>query len=64
MAKQIKDEVKAEVSSLVASGHRPPHLSVVIMGDDPASKTYVKNKTKAAEYTGKNVCPSLVQGCH
>ena len=52
MAKEIKNEIKAEVSEIVASGRRPPHLSVVLVGENPASKTYVKNKTKAAEYTG------------
>ena len=52
MAKEIKDEVKAEVDQLVASGRRPPCLTAVQVGADPASKTYINNKFKAATYTG------------
>ncbi len=52
MAKDIKNEVKGEVDEMVAAGLRPPHLTAVIVGDDPASHTYVKNKMKAATYTG------------
>ncbi|XP_053392925.1 bifunctional methylenetetrahydrofolate dehydrogenase/cyclohydrolase, mitochondrial-like [Mercenaria mercenaria] len=51
MAQTIKDEVKEEVAKITATGKRPPHLSVILVGENPASKTYVKNKFKAAEYT-------------
>ena len=53
MAKEIKNEVKVEVAELVAQGKRPPHLSVILVGEDPASKAYIRNKRKAAEYTGE-----------
>jgi 5,10-methylene-tetrahydrofolate dehydrogenase/methenyl tetrahydrofolate cyclohydrolase len=53
IAKQIKDEVKAEVEKIVQAGKRPPQLTVVLVGSDPASVVYVKNKIKACEYTGK-----------
>lgn len=52
MAQTIKDEVKQEVNQIVARGRRQPHLTVILVGDDAASKTYIKNKFKAAEYTG------------
>ncbi|KAK7111643.1 bifunctional methylenetetrahydrofolate dehydrogenase/cyclohydrolase, mitochondrial-like [Littorina saxatilis] len=52
IAKQIRDEVKAEVSEITASGKRPPQLTVVLVGSDPASVIYIKNKIKACEYTG------------
>ena len=52
MAKDIKSEVKAEVDEMVAAGKRPPHLTAIIVGDDPASHTYVRNKMKACEETG------------
>ncbi|XP_052765129.1 bifunctional methylenetetrahydrofolate dehydrogenase/cyclohydrolase, mitochondrial-like isoform X1 [Mya arenaria] len=52
MSKEIKEEVKAEVEELKAAGKRPPHLSVILVGANPASQTYVKNKFKAADYTG------------
>ena len=53
MAKEIKDEVRLEVEEWVAAGNRRPKLTAVIVGDDPASRTYVKNKMTAAKYTGK-----------
>ncbi|CAG2211137.1 MTHFD2 [Mytilus edulis] len=52
LAKEIKDEVKKEIDEVVASGKRRPKLIVIRVGEDPASKTYVKNKIKACEYTG------------
>lgn len=52
MAQTIKDELKAELDELVAAGKRRPHLSVLQVGENPASKTYIKNKFKAAEYIG------------
>ncbi|XP_060572573.1 bifunctional methylenetetrahydrofolate dehydrogenase/cyclohydrolase, mitochondrial-like [Ruditapes philippinarum] len=54
MAQTIKDEVKEEVAKIMATGKRAPQLSVILVGDDAASKTYIKNKFKAAEYTGIN----------
>jgi 5,10-methylene-tetrahydrofolate dehydrogenase/methenyl tetrahydrofolate cyclohydrolase len=51
MAKDLKNEIRAEVEQLLAAGKRPPHLSALIVGQDPASATYVKNKIKAAEFT-------------
>ena len=55
MAKDIKSEVKAEVDELVSAGKRPPHLTAIIVGEDPASHTYVKNKMKACEETGEGL---------
>ncbi|XP_074648303.1 bifunctional methylenetetrahydrofolate dehydrogenase/cyclohydrolase, mitochondrial-like [Tubulanus polymorphus] len=52
VAKQIKHEVKEEVDVMVAAGERRPHLSVILVGDDPASHTYVRNKVKACQFTG------------
>ena len=53
LAKDIKDEVKAEVAEIVATGARAPHLCVIQVGDDHASCVYIKNKVMAAKYTGK-----------
>uniref|UniRef100_A0A2C9JVF1 methenyltetrahydrofolate cyclohydrolase n=2 Tax=Biomphalaria glabrata TaxID=6526 RepID=A0A2C9JVF1_BIOGL len=52
IAQVIKDEIKTEVSSLVADGKRAPHLSVLLVGNNPASIIYVRNKALAAQYTG------------
>ncbi|KAL8559749.1 hypothetical protein ACOMHN_002282 [Nucella lapillus] len=52
IAKQIKDEVKTEVDEIRAADRRPPHLTVILVGEDPASTIYVNNKVKACRYTG------------
>ncbi|MCR5390623.1 MAG: bifunctional methylenetetrahydrofolate dehydrogenase/methenyltetrahydrofolate cyclohydrolase FolD [Lachnospiraceae bacterium] len=48
---EIKDELKAEVEELKKQG-KEACLAVVLVGDDPASAVYVKNKKKACEYIG------------
>lgn len=47
----VKDEVKNEVSALKKEGVSVG-LAVIIVGNDPASRTYVNNKKKACEATG------------
>lgn len=51
ISQEIKDEIKAEVIKL-NENNIFPKLAVVIVGEDPASKIYVKNKKKACEATG------------
>lgn len=48
----VKDEVKQEVIELEAQYGRKPCLVVIIVGENPASQVYVRNKVKAAAYTG------------
>lgn len=48
----VKDEVKAEVQELETRYGRKPCLAVIIVGENPASQVYVRNKVKAAAYTG------------
>ena len=48
----IKDEVRAEVPALERQYGRKPCLCVIIVGENPASQVYVRNKVKAAEYVG------------
>uniref|UniRef100_A0A8C4RE64 Methenyltetrahydrofolate cyclohydrolase n=1 Tax=Erpetoichthys calabaricus TaxID=27687 RepID=A0A8C4RE64_ERPCA len=52
LARQIRQEAKSEVEQWVSSGNRRPHLSVILVGDNPASHSYVLNKTKAAADVG------------
>lgn len=47
----IKEEVKAEVESLKEQS-LTPHLAVLIIGNNPASQTYVRNKERACESLG------------
>lgn len=46
VAAKIKNEIAAEVETIVASGKRPPCLAVILAGDDKASEVYVRNKHK------------------
>jgi methylenetetrahydrofolate dehydrogenase (NADP+)/methenyltetrahydrofolate cyclohydrolase len=52
IARQIKAEIAAEVASLIDDGNDGPHLAAVLVGDDPASQTYVNNKEKACREVG------------
>jgi methylenetetrahydrofolate dehydrogenase (NADP+) / methenyltetrahydrofolate cyclohydrolase len=49
---QIKEEIAAEVTQLVSSGKKAPHLAAVLVGEDGASQTYVNAKVKACEKVG------------
>lgn len=51
IANDLKAEFKLRVDRLIAAGTRPG-LAVVIVGNDPASKVYVRNKAKACEAIG------------
>ena len=51
-SKQIKEEIAKEVKYYTEKGFRPPHLAVIIVGEDGASQVYVRNKIKACEYVG------------
>ena len=51
-SRQIKTEIASAVRELVSSGHRPPHLAAVLVGDDGASLTYVTSKVKSCEEVG------------
>lgn len=54
--KQLSDSIKAELAQQVAlfpeKYGRVPHLAVMLVGDDPASATYVRSKEKACELIG------------
>ena len=48
----IKDDVRAQVPALEKQYGRKPCLCVIIVGENPASQVYVRNKVRAAEYVG------------
>ncbi len=52
LSKRIIDEVKNETLFFVNKGNRAPSLAVVLVGNDPASQSYVKSKTKRCEEAG------------
>ncbi len=49
---KLEAELKLEVDALRAKNARIPKLVVILVGDNPASQTYVKNKAKACERVG------------
>ncbi|MEW9669620.1 bifunctional methylenetetrahydrofolate dehydrogenase/methenyltetrahydrofolate cyclohydrolase FolD [Ammoniphilus sp. 3BR4] len=51
VAKDIREEIRLEVEGLIQQGVRPG-LAVVLVGDDPASQSYVKAKAKACAEAG------------
>jgi methylenetetrahydrofolate dehydrogenase (NADP+)/methenyltetrahydrofolate cyclohydrolase len=52
VASQIKDNIAAEVQILKNKTGKTPGLAVVLVGDDPASAVYVKNKNKTCKNIG------------
>lgn len=51
LAARVRAELKPRIERLTALGHRPG-LAVILVGDDPASAVYVRNKVKACEEIG------------
>jgi len=52
LSKIIRQEIAAEVVKIKSTGKRAPHLAAVLVGEDPASQVYVRNKVKACELVG------------
>ena len=53
----IRADLTQQVASLTAQGQRAPCLAVVLVGDDPASHVYVRNKERACEQIGIRSLP-------
>ncbi|XP_060004020.1 bifunctional methylenetetrahydrofolate dehydrogenase/cyclohydrolase 2, mitochondrial isoform X2 [Lagenorhynchus albirostris] len=58
MAKQIQKEIQRGVESWISLGNGRPHLSIILVGDNPASHTYVRKKIKAAAAVG--ICSEII----
>lgn len=52
IAADIKSEIAKEVAALIDNEDKSPHLVAVLVGDDPASETYVASKEKACQSVG------------
>ena len=52
LAKSIKEDIAEKVAADVAAGKRRPGLAVILVGDDPGSRSYVAGKAKDAEQVG------------
>ena len=54
IAAELREKLKVEVSELKSKYNKVPGLTVILVGEDPASKIYVKNKEKFAKEIGIN----------
>lgn len=52
IGQKVQDEVRTRVQEFSAARGRPPGLHVVLVGDDPASQVYVRNKERASQNLG------------
>ncbi len=52
IAAEIKEEIASEVKKMIDADERPPHLAAILVGNDPASETYVTSKGKACKQVG------------
>lgn len=52
LANTIKAEIAEEVDKIKAAGGKIPHLAAVLVGEDPASQVYVRNKVRSCEKVG------------
>lgn len=60
VAEQVKNVVKKKIDQRLSDNLRPPGLAVVLVGSDPASEVYVRNKRKTCDALGvKSVSHNL-----
>jgi methylenetetrahydrofolate dehydrogenase (NADP+)/methenyltetrahydrofolate cyclohydrolase len=52
LAAEVRERVRRQVAERIAGGARAPGLAVVMVGEDPASAIYVRNKRAACESAG------------
>jgi methylenetetrahydrofolate dehydrogenase (NADP+) / methenyltetrahydrofolate cyclohydrolase len=52
LARTLQEEIRPEVAAFTAQHGRPPGLGIVLVGDNPASEVYVRNKLKAGAEIG------------
>ncbi len=52
LSQKIKSEIAIEVEKIKSAGGKIPHLAAVLVGENPASKVYVRNKVRSCEQVG------------
>lgn len=52
IAEKVKEEIKSKVAGYLDAGKRAPHCAVILVGENPASLTYVKNKEESFKRAG------------
>ena len=54
VSEKLLDEIAKKISKRTQKGHKAPGLAVVLVGDNPASEIYVRNKVRACDKVGIN----------
>ena len=52
LSTELKDEIKYKVDDYLAKGLRAPKLCAVLVGDNPASQSYIRNKVRSCDKVG------------
>jgi len=52
IASDLREQIRGRVEVRLAAGHRPPGLVVILVGENPASQVYVRNKQNACQQVG------------
>lgn len=52
IAADIRSDIKDRVNQMMSEGQRPPGLVVILVGENPASQVYVRNKQRSCEEVG------------
>jgi len=52
LSQTLLEEIAIEVNKIKANGMRPPHLSAVLVGNNPASESYMRNKVRSCDKAG------------
>ncbi len=60
LAKKLRGQMADEIRELVEAGRRAPCLVVVLVGDDPASRSYIKGKQRACKSIGMDSAEHLL----
>jgi methylenetetrahydrofolate dehydrogenase (NADP+)/methenyltetrahydrofolate cyclohydrolase len=60
LAQKIRAQLADEIRQLIAGGARPPCLAVVLVGDDAASRSYIKGKQRACKSIGMDSVEHLL----
>lgn len=52
IAQQYRERIAQDIALRTKQGYRPPMLAVILVGEDPASQVYVRNKRNACNFVG------------
>jgi len=62
LSQSIREDIKKQIETRIAQGKSQPGLATILVGDDPASRTYVRNKLRACDAVGiRNISYELPQ---